>query len=85
MPPTTARGPLGLFLHGADPPATNQRATTLPVRSPTYLYLQEILAAGAGGRGVRGGASGRKGLREEGERSAGEGGRNRDKTGRPRG
>ena len=56
MPPsTTARGMLGHFLHGADPPKVNQRASPLPVRSPTYSSLRAILAAGAGGGGGRGG------------------------------
>ena len=38
------------------------------------------MAEGAGGRGKWGRASGHKGPREEGGRSAGEGGRNRDGT-----
>ena len=76
--PTTTRGLLGLFPQGADPPTIDTRATTLLVRSPTYLSLQEILTAGAGGRSARGGASGCRGPREEGrsgtgERSKGEG------------
>ena len=58
--PTTARGLLGLFPHGAYPPATDQRATTPPVQLPTSLSFRAILAAGAGGRGARGGASGRR-------------------------
>ena len=82
-PPTTSRGILVIFPQGADPPVTNQRATTPPVRSLTSLSLRVILAAGAGGRGARGGASGRKGPREEGGISAREGGRNRDGTGWP--
>ena len=49
---------------------------------PSSSVLQEISAAGAGGRGAQGGASGCKGLREEGGRSAGEGGRNWDGKGR---
>ena len=51
--PTTERGLLGIFPRGADPPATNQRATTLPVLSPTSLSLRAILAAGARGWGER--------------------------------
>ena len=78
--PTMARGLLGLFPQGVDPPATDQRKTTLPVRSPTSLSLQVILVARAGGRGVRGRVSGRKGQREEEGRSAGEGGWNGDTT-----
>ena len=81
--PTMARGLLRLFLRGADPLATDQRATTPPVRSPTSLSLRAISAAGVGGRGMHGGASGCKGPREEGGRSAGEGGRNGDGKGRP--
>ena len=76
-------GLLGLFLRGTDPPATNQRATTLPALLLKSLSLWAKSAAGAGGKGVQGGASGRKGLREEGGRSAGEGGMNEDVTGRP--
>ena len=83
--PTTARDLLGVFLQGADLPANDQQTTTPPVRLPTSLYLREISAAGAGGRGERGGASGRKGPRDGGGRSAGEGGRNRDGTGYPYG
>ena len=60
LSPTTARGLLGHLLRGADPPATNQRASPLPVRSSTYSSLQAILADGAGGGGARGGAGGRK-------------------------
>ena len=79
--PTMAMGLLGNFPGGADPPATDQGATTPPVRSPTSLSLQEILTAGAGGRGVQGGVSGHKVPMEEGGRTAGEGGRNGDETG----
>ena len=49
MSRTTARGLLGHFSHGLDLPTVNQRASLPPVRSPTSLSLQEILAAGAGG------------------------------------
>ena len=83
--PTTARGLLGHFPQDADPPAAEQRATNPPIRLPTSLSLQAISAAADGGRGAWGGASGRKGPREEGGRSAGEGGRNGDETGWPRG
>ena len=79
---TTTQGLLGIFLRGADPPATDLSATTLPVRSLTSLSLQEISAAGAGVRSVRGGASSRKGPQEEGGRRTGEGGRNGDAWGR---
>ena len=64
--PTTVRGLLGHFLRGADPPTTDQRASTLPVRSPTSSSLWALLAAGAGGRGAQGGASGRRSPRDGG-------------------
>ena len=83
--PTTAREILGHFLRGADPPAINQHASTPPVRLPTYPSLRAILAAGARGRGVWGGASGRKVPRDGGGSIAGEGGRNGNGTGRTRG
>ena len=76
---------MGLFPRGADPPATDSHATTPPVRLPTPSSLRLISAAGAGGRIARGGASGRKGPREEGKGETGEGGRNGDAWGRPRG
>ena len=69
--PTTVRGLLGHSPRGADPPATDLSAPTPPVQSPTSLSLRAILAAGAGGRSARGGASGRKGPREEGGRRSG--------------
>ena len=69
MPPlTTARGLLGHFPWGADPPANDPRATTPPVQLLTSSSFRAILAAGAGGRSVRGGASGRRGPREVGRR-----------------
>ena len=52
LSPTTARGLLGHFLRGADPPATDQCVSPTPVRLPTSSSLQAISAAGAGGRGV---------------------------------
>ena len=58
--PTTTRGLLGHFPRGADPPANDRRATTLPVRSPTSLSLRVILAAGAWGRGAWVGESDRR-------------------------
>ena len=54
-PPTTARGLLGHFPRGPDPPATDQCASPPTVQSPTYLSLREILADGAGGRAARDG------------------------------
>ena len=56
----TARGLLGNFPYGADPPYTDQRASPLPVQSTTSSSLRAILAAKAGGGGVRGRAGGRK-------------------------
>ena len=50
--PTTARGLLGHFPQGADPPATDQCATTPPVRLLTSLSLRAISTAGTGGRGA---------------------------------
>ena len=47
------------------------------------MSLQEILTSRARGRGVRGGASRLKGLRDDRGRRAGEGGRNSDRTRRP--
>ena len=64
--PTFMRGLLRLFPQGADPTTNNTRATTPPVQLPTYLSLQAILVAGSGGRSARGGASSRRGPREEG-------------------
>ena len=51
--PTTARGLLGNFLHGADPTAADQPALPPPVRFPTSLSLQATLAAGDGTGGCR--------------------------------
>ena len=83
--PTTVRGLLGHFLRGADPPATNQRASTPPVRSPTYSSLRAISAAGARGRGARGGASSCRSLRDGGGGGAGSGRKNRNREGRTSG
>ena len=83
--PTTARGLLGIFSRGANPPVTNPCATTAPVQLPTCLSLWAILAAGSGGRSARGGGSGRRDPREEGGRRAGEGGWKGEGTGRPQG
>ena len=69
--PTTTRGLLGIFPRGTDLLANNPRATTLPVRSPTYLFLRVISLAGEGGRSVRGGASGRRGPQAEGRNDNG--------------
>ena len=71
--PKTTQGLLGLFPRGEDPPANNPCATTPPVRSPTSSSLRATLAARAEGRSLRGGASGRRGPREEGRGGTGEG------------
>ena len=84
-PPTTAMVPLGNFPRGADPPTSNQRASLPPVRSPTSLSLQTILAAGAGGGGVRGGAGRRKIPRDSGGGGKGVGGRSWDRRRTKRG
>ena len=49
--PTTARGLLGLFPRGAYPPATDQRATTPPVRLPTYSSLRSDIGGRGRGKG----------------------------------
>ena len=72
MSPTTTRGLLEHFPHGADPPANDPHATTPPVRLPTFSSLWAISAAGAGGRSAWGGASGRGATREVGGGGAGE-------------
>ena len=74
---TTTRGLLGHFPQGADPPANDRRATTLPVRFPKSLSLRAILAAGAGDRSAWGG-----GERPQGPEGGGERGR---RGGRKRG
>ena len=76
--PNMARGLLGHFPRCADPPATDQRASSPPVQSPTSLSLREILEAGARGGGARGGAGGRKSLRDGGGGGGGAGGRIRE-------
>ena len=64
-------GPSGPFSRGADPPANDRRATTLPVRLPTSSSLRAISAAGAGGRRAWAGASGRRATGEVGRGGAG--------------
>ena len=72
--PTMGKGLLGNFLCGADPPATDQHDSPLPVLLPTSLSLRAILAtrAGGGGAGRAGGhrilRDGRDGCRVEGGR-----------------
>ena len=80
--PTTTRGLLGIFSRSADLPANDPRATNPPVRLPTSSSLRAILAAGAGVTSVRGGASGRRGLREEGRGGTGEGAESQGWSGR---
>ena len=53
--PTTTRGLLGIFPGGADPPATNLSAPTLPVQSPTSSYLRALSVDGSRGQSTRGG------------------------------
>ena len=69
--PTTTPGLLGHFPRGADPPATDRRATTPSVRPPTSLSLWAILAAGSRGRGAWARASGRRAIRKVGRGGAG--------------
>ena len=66
LPPNRSRGLLGNFLCGTDPLTTDQCASPLPVRLLTSSSLQAILAAGAGGRSMRGGAKSRKSPRDGG-------------------
>ena len=69
--PTTTGGLLGHFPRGADPPANDRRATTLPLRSLTSSFLMAILAAWARGSGAWAGASGRRATREVGRGGTG--------------
>ena len=64
LSPTTARFLLGHFPRGEDPPAVDQCASPPPVRSPTYLSLRAISAAGARGGGARGGAGAHRSPRD---------------------
>ena len=75
--PTMARGLLGYFLGSADPPATDQRATTPPVRSRTFLSLHAILAA-RDRKGMRGVANVCRSLRNGRGGSTGAGERKRN-------
>ena len=84
-PPTMYRGLLGHFLRGTDTPATNQSSAPPPVRLLTSFSLQAISAAGAGGRGVRGGASDRRSPRNGRGRGGRVEGRNMDREGRTSG
>ena len=70
LSPTTTRGLLGHCPGGADLPATDRRAKTPPVRSPTSSSLRAISAAGAGGKGAWERASGRRATREVGRGGA---------------
>ena len=80
--PTTARGLLGHFPRCADLPAINQRVSPPPVRSPTYLSLRPILAAGAGGGGSGVGSGRRRSPRDGVGGGSIAGGRNRDGRGK---
>ena len=71
---TTARGLLGHFPHGADPPATDQRASPSPVKLPTYLSLRAIPSAKERGGVARGGVGGCRSLRDIGGGGRGAGG-----------
>ena len=75
--PTTVRGLLGHFLCGADPPATNECASTPPVRS--------LLTAGAGERGAQGGASSCRSRRDGGGGKRLIGGKEQGRKGRASG
>ena len=57
--PTTARGILGQFEHGTNPPTVFHPISSPPVWAPIYFSLQAILAAGASGRGCRAWQGGR--------------------------
>ena len=65
-PPTTARGLLGHFLHGADPLSVCQRILSPPIRSLRSSSLRAILVAGYGGGGARAGAGRCRSPREGG-------------------
>ena len=72
--PTTARGLLGHFMRGVDPPAVNQRVSPPPVRSPISSFLWAIPAAGAGVGGARGDVGRRGSPRDGGGEGRGAGG-----------
>ena len=59
---------LGHFLHGTYTLNFLQFTSTLPVRSLTYLFLQAISVAGAGGGGVWGAVGGCRIPRDIGSR-----------------
>ena len=71
--PTTARGLLGHFMRGVDPPAVNQRVSPPPVRSPISSFLWAIPAAGAGVGGARGDVGRRGSPRDGGGEGRGQG------------
>ena len=77
--PTTARGLLGIFLRGADPPATDQPTTTLHVRLPKSLSLQAISTDRAVGRGPWGGTNGRR-IPRDGEGGSAKAGGSKGRT-----
>ena len=86
MSSTTVRFLLGKFPRGVDLPVTDQRASPLPVRSPTSLSLRAIseVRARGGGGGARGGAGRRRIPRDGGGGGGGAGGRIRDSGGATR-
>ena len=63
---TTARGLLGHFTRGVDPPTFYNTISPLPVQAPTSLSLRAISVAGAGGGGVWGSMVGRRSSQEGG-------------------
>ena len=83
--PTTARGILGHFPRGTDPPKADQSASPPPVLLPTYSSLQAISTSGAGGGCARGGAGRRRSPRYGGGGGRGSGERNKDGQGTPQG
>ena len=77
--PNMARGLLKHFPRGADPPATDQRASPPPVRSPKFWSLRAISASVE--RGARGGISSLKDPRDGGGGGGGVEERNREGEG----
>ena len=63
-PPTTARGLLGHFLRGTEPPTVDQRDSPPPVQSPTSSPVRAKMTARDGGGDARGGAGRHKSLRD---------------------
>ena len=78
LSPTTAKGLLGHFPHGADPPTTYQSASPPPVQLPISFSLRAISAAGDGGKGAQGGASGSRSPRDGEGGGGGSGGKEQE-------